>query len=40
MPMANDFSYLFKLPTAVKLQLVMDLWDDIAAGDEQLPVPQ
>jgi putative addiction module component, TIGR02574 family len=38
--MTNDFSYLFQLPTADKLQLVEDLWDDIAASDDPLPVPQ
>jgi putative addiction module component (TIGR02574 family) len=38
--MSNDFSYLFRLPTADKLQLVEDLWDNIAASDEPLPVPQ
>jgi putative addiction module component (TIGR02574 family) len=38
--MAADFSYLFDLPTAEKLQLVEDLWDDIAASEEPLPIPQ
>jgi putative addiction module component (TIGR02574 family) len=38
--MTNDFSYLFQLSTADKLQLVEDLWDDIAADDEPVPVPQ
>jgi putative addiction module component (TIGR02574 family) len=38
--MTNDFSYLFQLPIADKLQLVEDLWDDIAASGEPLPVPQ
>jgi putative addiction module component (TIGR02574 family) len=38
--MSTDLSYVFQLPTAEKLQLVEDLWDDIAASGEPLPVPQ
>ncbi|MEX2142310.1 MAG: addiction module protein [Pirellulales bacterium] len=38
--MSTDYSHLFHLPTAEKLQLVEDLWDDIAASDEPLPPPQ
>lgn len=38
--MSADYSHLFELPTAEKLQLVEDLWDDIAASDEPLPLPQ
>jgi putative addiction module component (TIGR02574 family) len=38
--MPADYSYLFDLPTADKLQLVEDLWDDIADSSDSLPVPQ
>jgi putative addiction module component (TIGR02574 family) len=40
MSMTTDYSYLFDLPTADKLQLVQDLWDDIAASEEPLPIPE
>ena len=33
-----DYSSVFDLSTAEKLQLVEDLWDDIAAHPEDLPV--
>jgi putative addiction module component (TIGR02574 family) len=37
--MSADLSHLFDLPTADKLKLVEDLWDDIAAGTDPLPIP-
>jgi putative addiction module component (TIGR02574 family) len=33
----NDFSGLFKLSVAERIQLVEDLWDSIAADTENLP---
>lgn len=33
----NDFSDLFKLSVAERIQLVEDLWDGIAADTENLP---
>lgn len=36
----SEFAALFKLPLAERLQLVEDLWDSIAAEQEQLPLPQ
>ncbi|MBX9680189.1 MAG: addiction module protein [Gemmataceae bacterium] len=31
---------VFELSTAEKLQLVEDLWDDLAANPEAIPVPE
>jgi len=36
--MGTDFSELFELEVAEKLQLVEDLWDNIAATPEAVPV--
>ena len=36
--MNSEFTPLFKLARAERLQLVEDLWDSIAEEDEQLPV--
>ncbi len=36
--MSTDFSELFELEVAEKLQLVEDLWDNIAATPEAVPV--
>jgi putative addiction module component (TIGR02574 family) len=38
--MSTDYSHLFDLSTADKLRIVEDLWDDIAAGAEPIPLPQ
>jgi putative addiction module component (TIGR02574 family) len=38
-PMNADFAHVFGLSVAEKLQLVEDLWDDIAARPENIPVP-
>jgi len=37
--MNPDVSGVFKLGIAEKLQLVEDLWDDIASAPERVPVP-
>jgi len=37
--MNNAVSSVFDLSTAEKLQLVEDLWDDIAADPASVPVP-
>ena len=37
--MISEFPQLFELGLSEKLQLVEDLWDDIAAVPEALPVP-
>jgi putative addiction module component (TIGR02574 family) len=37
--MNAEFSTLFTLPRAERLQLVEDLWDSIAQEDGGLPVP-
>ena len=36
--MSTDFSKLFELEVAEKLQLVEDLWDNIAAAPDAVPV--
>ncbi|AFZ45740.1 addiction module component, TIGR02574 family [Halothece sp. PCC 7418] len=36
--MNQNFTQLFELSTAEKIQLVEDLWDDIAQSPEQIPV--
>ena len=36
--MNTEFSFLFQLARAERLQLVEDLWDSIAQEDEALPV--
>jgi putative addiction module component (TIGR02574 family) len=36
--MNQEFSQVFELPFAAKLQLVEDLWDSIAESPEQVPV--
>ena len=36
----SEFAALFKLPLAERLQLVEDLWDSIAAEQDQLPLPE
>jgi putative addiction module component (TIGR02574 family) len=38
--MNADLSHLFQLSMSEKLQLVEDLWDNIATSEEPLPVPQ
>jgi putative addiction module component (TIGR02574 family) len=38
--MNADFANVFGLSVAEKLQLVEDLWDDIAATPENVPVPE
>jgi putative addiction module component (TIGR02574 family) len=38
--MIQPISELQKLPIHERLQLVEDLWDSIALGDSDLPVPQ
>jgi putative addiction module component (TIGR02574 family) len=38
--MRTEFTQIFKLGRAERLQLVEDLWDSIAEEDEQLPVPE
>jgi putative addiction module component (TIGR02574 family) len=35
-----EFEALFKLPVAVRLQLVEDLWDSIAAERADVPLAQ
>ena len=37
--MSVDFAQLLELTVPQKLQLVEDLWDDIASATEELPVP-
>jgi putative addiction module component (TIGR02574 family) len=37
--MYADFDSLRELPLAEKLRVVETLWDDIAASDEEFPVP-
>jgi putative addiction module component (TIGR02574 family) len=37
--MSKAHPELFDLPLADKLRLVEDLWDSIASGDDQLPIP-
>lgn len=37
--MKPDFAPLFKLPRAIRMQLVTDLWDSIALEDDDDPVP-
>lgn len=36
--MSVDYSHLYQLGVAEKLQLVEDLWDSIAEGQEPLPL--
>jgi putative addiction module component (TIGR02574 family) len=36
--MNTEFAQIFELNVSEKLQLVEDLWDDIAATPEQIPV--
>ncbi|HEV8714890.1 MAG TPA: addiction module protein [Candidatus Binatia bacterium] len=36
--MNTEFAQIFELNVSEKLQLVEDLWDDIAAAPEQIPV--
>ena len=38
--MNPEFSSLFKLGRAERLQLVEDLWDSIAMEDQSLPLPE
>ena len=33
-----EFAQIFELDVSEKLQLVEDLWDDLAAAPEQIPV--
>ena len=37
--MSSGAISVFDLPPAEKLQLVEDLWDDLAANPEDVPVP-
>ena len=37
--MSTEFSHLFKLGRAERLQLVEDLWDSIVQEEADLPVP-
>ena len=37
-PMDSTITSIFDLSPAEKLQLVEDLWDDLAAGPEAVPV--
>jgi putative addiction module component (TIGR02574 family) len=36
--MNAEFAQIFELDVSEKLQLVEDLWDDLAAAPEQIPV--
>jgi putative addiction module component (TIGR02574 family) len=36
--MGHDLAYLFELSSAEKLQLVEDLWDDLSATPDAIPV--
>ena len=38
--MNAEFAPLFELSCAERLQLVEDLWDSIAKGADQIPVPE
>ncbi len=38
--MHPDAEHLRQLPITEKLQVVEELWDDIAASGEQFPLPQ
>jgi putative addiction module component (TIGR02574 family) len=38
--MSNSLAFLFELGPAEKLQLVQDLWDDLAAKPSDVPIPQ
>ena len=38
--MQPSFDELHSLPVADKLRLVEQLWDDIAASDEPVPLPE
>lgn len=38
--MKPDLQFIFDLPPAEKLQLVQDLWDDIAASPDDIPVTE
>jgi putative addiction module component (TIGR02574 family) len=37
--MSESLGFVFDLPPAEKLQLVQDLWDDLAAAPADVPVP-
>jgi putative addiction module component (TIGR02574 family) len=38
--MSESLAFVFDLPPAEKLQLVQDLWDDLAANAADVPVEQ
>jgi putative addiction module component (TIGR02574 family) len=38
--MSESLAFVFDLPPADKLQLVQDLWDDLAANAADVPVEQ
>jgi len=38
--MSDSISSVFDLSPAEKLQLVQDLWDDLAAQTENVPIPE
>jgi putative addiction module component (TIGR02574 family) len=38
--MSTGYPEIRKLSLSEKLQLVEDLWDDIASGPDQLPIPE
>ena len=38
--MPESLAFLFDLSPAEKLQLVQDLWDDLAASPSDVPIPE
>jgi putative addiction module component (TIGR02574 family) len=38
--MSNSLAFVFDLSPAEKLQLVQDLWDDLAATPQAVPIPE